>query len=159
MSHACRCAWVHDWLATSRRVGLSMETSSTIRTLASLYLFSTLWFEQTCFTTLSRCCFSSDRSSCSSMEVLMPANWCTVVPPMAQAASPVVAVTNTEPFPCISTNASMRASNKVVLPVPAPPVQNTFLPLRHAWITLCCMLVKEGLSSLLPLFLPSKKDF
>lgn len=68
-----------------------------------------------------------------------------MVPPIAHAASPVVAVTNTECLPCFTINFSTIESSKVLFPVPAPPVKKMFSPAKHAVIIFSCSSVRTVL--------------
>ena len=57
-----------------------------------------------------------------------------------------MAVTNTADRPYLAVSFSTINSNKVLFPVPAPPVKNTFLPARQAVVIRSCSEVTLKLS-------------
>jgi len=70
----------------------------------------------------------------------IPAQWCTVTPPTWHAATPVLAVANVVAL-------DMRWiiwRRRNDLPVPAPPVKKSDLPLSAASSTRCCSSVSDS---------------
>eukprot|EP00964_Phaeocystis_antarctica_P067157 scaffold40643_cov66-Phaeocystis_antarctica.AAC.2 len=68
-----------------------------------------------------------------------PAKECSVVPPMWQAAMPVLAATKTFCAPCIRCSARTTKSRVNDLPVPAPPVRKNDAPCRASSTARSCI--------------------